>query len=493
MNRVIARALLEDAYCQVMDNKVFRLLVILCIVLIAPWYLIGIRADGIHLLYGWKTISYEELFAAFGATVPKGIEIHIELIQGLQSFLVQTLAGSFGILFCIAATAFFVPRMLEKGAADTLFTKPIQRFALLASRYVAGLIFVGVLSFVLVLGIHVGLLLFSGYSDPGFLWSALTLVYVYALVQTVSVVVAVFTRSSVAAILCTILFFGFNGCVHQFWTLQEWKGERQSSTDADAPSAALQARVKDNALVRVLGATLDGLHYSLPKTHDADVLTKKLRTVVAGREYVLRDEAVKFVVEADPEGFKRTSEGGSVDLTQSPANWVQGESEITLSRRSRTKEGEGSSRRSRQSTSQAASELVKSLAGAPTVQGEPKRESPDSLQLLSEIVTWTETGPNGPIARQHAFIGVEDWMIELDARQPSSQDLRSMATVRRFMRGMRVLQDNVRFLGTAEWYENRFGWTSPLRFNAFFSLLSSIAFAALMLLISSWRLSRIDF
>ena len=36
-------------------------------------------------------------------------------------------------MFCIAATAFFVPRMLEKGAADTLFTKPLSRVVLLLS------------------------------------------------------------------------------------------------------------------------------------------------------------------------------------------------------------------------------------------------------------------------------------------------------------------------------------------------------------------------
>jgi hypothetical protein len=61
------------------------------------------------------------------------------------------------------------------------------------------------------------------------------------------------------------------------------------------------------------------------------------------------------------------------------------------------------------------------------------------------------------------------------------------------MKGVRVERDEVSFLGKDEWYEKRFGWTAPLRFNAFFSLLSSFAFAALMLGISAWRLSRIDF
>ncbi|MBI3628228.1 MAG: branched-chain amino acid ABC transporter permease [Candidatus Rokubacteria bacterium] len=147
MKRVVARALLQDAFSQVMDNKVFRLLVLASITLIAPAFLIGFREDGIHILFGWKSITYAALFDTVSAPVPHVKDLNVYVIQGVQTAIVQGLAGGLGILFCIAATAFFVPRMLEKGAADTLFTKPLSRVVLLLSRYVAGLIFVGALSF----------------------------------------------------------------------------------------------------------------------------------------------------------------------------------------------------------------------------------------------------------------------------------------------------------------------------------------------------------
>jgi ABC-type transport system involved in multi-copper enzyme maturation permease subunit len=500
MNRTIARALLEDAFRQVMDNKVFRLLLIFSIVLVAPWYLIGFREDGIHLLYGWKTIAYGDLLGFAGRSSQAASDTQIQFIQNLQTLFVEWLAGLFGFLFCIAATAFFVPRMLEKGAADTLFTKPIHRFALLAARYAAGLLFVGVLSVVLVAGIHVGLLIFSGYSDPAFLWSALTLIYVYAIVQTVSVVVGVFTRSSVAAILCTTMFLAFNGCVQKVWVTGQWARERHHARFADAPDFAAEAAAEKNPVLVFLANTLSVLHYALPKTNDADVLTKKLRTIVAGRGSVVRDDAIHLLVEQDPEGFHLVTERGSVDLSKSAARWVAGgtgdrSAEIALSRRSRLNEGAEASRRARRSTSQAATELVKSLEGSSIVAGSLTRESPDSMSLLAEIVRWNEPDPAGPVARQHAFIGVEDWMVEIDVRQPGgdAQSLPSKIELLRFMKGVRVEKDEVAFLSQEEWYEKRFGWTAPLRFNAFFSLLSSFAFAALMLGISCWRLSRIDF
>src|SRR5207244_10891072 len=66
MNRIMAKALLADAFYQVLDNKVFRLLVLLSIGLVAPTFLVGFREDGVHFLFGWKTFTYKEFVSAFG-------------------------------------------------------------------------------------------------------------------------------------------------------------------------------------------------------------------------------------------------------------------------------------------------------------------------------------------------------------------------------------------------------------------------------------------
>jgi hypothetical protein len=62
-----------------------------------------------------------------------------------------------------------------------------------------------------------------------------------------------------------------------------------------------------------------------------------------------------------------------------------------------------------------------------------------------------------------------------------------------FVDGLKPERDTALELDADDWYERRFGWTAPLKYNAFFSLASSILFAALMLFIARWRLSRIDF
>lgn len=512
MNRHIAKALLDDAFYQVLDNKVFRLLVILSMCLVLPTFLVGIREDGIHVLFGWKTFTYADFFSGFGAgrTAPTR-DLHIVFIQTIQSLLVQNLAGTIGLVFCIAATAFFVPRMLEKGAADTLFSKPVSRSVLLLARYVAGLLFVGVLSFLLVLGMHIGLLVTSGYSDPGFLWSALTLVYIFALVHAFSTLVAVFTRSSVAAILFTLMLYTVNGCVQPVWVQKEWRIERQAMK-VEADEETEKVKEEPPTIVRVLVGVLDTWHWIMPKTNDADVLTVKLRTVVAGREQVLFDPNGKLSVAKDPPGLVRQDKTEKVDLAREPAVWTATGDDgtevarITISRRNRVIEKPGAAdkaRKSLQTANTAANEFLKSLEGKPEVQGKPlKTREPSSGREFSmlpsldrQVVRWNENGPHGPGLRERAFFPVDDWMYEVDSTMLADWQGREehAEVVLRFFDGLQIQRDSAADLEPKEWYEKRFGWTAAFKYNAFVSLGTSIAFALIMLGIAAWRLKRIDF
>ncbi|HTF88930.1 MAG TPA: ABC transporter permease subunit, partial [Planctomycetota bacterium] len=221
------KALFKDALYQVLDNRIFRLLVILVGVLVLPTFLIAAKPEELVVFFGWKTFQYADVLGNFNIEMPADTTAaHATLIQSVQTLLVDQIAGNFGLIFAIAATAFFVPRLVEKGAADTVFSKPVSRAALLLSRYVAGLLFVGILVTVLVVGMHVGLLLNSGYSDPGFLWAIPVMIYKYGILHAFSLLVAVLTRSSVAAILTTLMFFAFSGCVHTGWQVKELAQER---------------------------------------------------------------------------------------------------------------------------------------------------------------------------------------------------------------------------------------------------------------------------
>ncbi|MEO6709023.1 MAG: hypothetical protein ABIP42_05550, partial [Planctomycetota bacterium] len=126
------KALFKDALYQVLDNRVFRLLVILVAVLILPTFLIAAKPEELVVFFGWKTFQYADVLGSFDIGMPAdSTAAHATLIQSVQTLLVDQIAGNFGLIFAIAATAFFVPRLVEKGAADTVFSKPVSRAALL--------------------------------------------------------------------------------------------------------------------------------------------------------------------------------------------------------------------------------------------------------------------------------------------------------------------------------------------------------------------------
>ncbi len=216
MNTTVLRGLFLDAYYQVVDNWVFRILLILTVGAVAISFAVGAGDATLNVL--WWRFPYTEF--GFSDNLLPG-EASREIIGYLQTLVIDQIIGLFGLLMCLAATAFFVPNMLERGAADTLFSKPVSRTVLLVARYAAGLIFVTALAAVLVVGLYLGLTARSGLDDATLLWSAPVLVYRYAIVYSVTVLIGVLTRSSVAALLVSFLFIGFNGCVHLSWELRQ--------------------------------------------------------------------------------------------------------------------------------------------------------------------------------------------------------------------------------------------------------------------------------
>jgi len=100
------------------------------------------------------------------------------------------------MLIALSACGAFVPNMLQKGTLDLVLARPISRTKLLLAKYVGGLWFVACLATFVVGGCCVGLAVGSGYFNPWFLVSILTLVASFAVLYAVAVLAGVVTRSS---------------------------------------------------------------------------------------------------------------------------------------------------------------------------------------------------------------------------------------------------------------------------------------------------------
>ena len=508
MTPSMLKALFLDALFQVLDNKVFRILAILALIPVLMTLVIGFREDEIVLLFGVKRWSYDGLVGFFEAL--SGVRGAMSdpqtfVIGAVSEQWIAGIPGTVGIMITIAATAFFVPRMIEKGAADVLFHKPISRFLFFVSRYFAGLLFIGIVGSVMVGGMYLGFLLVSGYNDPGILWAVLTLTYTYALIHAITMLIGVMTRSTVASILLSIIFFMINGCVHGGWITKEQLMEThrlERELEGEEPE-------EFGAVATTMLFALDALHFTLPKTTDADYITAKLRKAIERDEPPYLDPVSQFEIAELPEGFRERDPslapapgadaadlfGTALYSLEVPETGLT----VTLWGRERRRLTRVLASREREVTEtyRDAGDELEEILEARGLEFEDDRDTiggeeipqPGSgvmrIPVPAMIFTWEEDG----VARSTALFTREERFHVLDVRGSPETLEEDAERVEELFEESGIRSD----VGQGTWYRNRFDWDAEWRYNIFFSLGSSLAFTVFMLFLGWIRIRRIDF
>jgi ABC-type transport system involved in multi-copper enzyme maturation permease subunit len=488
VNRNVARALYDDAVAQVLDNIGFRVLFALLALLVLPTLVFGFRQSELVVLWYWHVPYHEFMPSIEGASDAIGPNFAKETVQHLQSVLVDGLGGTLGVFFSVAATAFFMPRILEKGAADVVFSKPVSRLALMLSRYCAGLLFVSILAVALVGGTCLGFRVVSGYADFGFLWSIVTLVYLFAVYHAVSLVSGVFTRSTIAAVLMTVLFFVVNLIVHGGWSVKEAIVDRHGEPAASSAPSGGEAAQEEGLSVpmRAFVVVADVFHYALPKTGDAALIAKSFRERFERESMELVDDDARLRLSAAPGGFEREPRSS---LERDGAVWIAphpgalGEARWTL------KKAKTSDAGSRSSVAKAAK---KRLSEDPGVIGLATERS-DVGGRVADRFEWREKrGGEERLRRQWIFQGGE-WVLTLDydAEAAWAADETRETSARAFIASFGFEDEFARAQEGS--HERQFGWKAPLKHNAWFSIATTLAFVLVVLAVGWWKLGRIDF
>ncbi len=217
-------------------------------------------------------------------------------VRDMVYFVEDTLVNGFGawvaVLVGVVITASFIPNMLQKGAIELWLSKPLRRPGLLVYKYLGGLVFVFLLTAVTVLAVWAVIGLRSGIWAAGFLVVIPAVTFSFALLYSVSTLAAVFTRSTVVAILATLaVWFGLwlNGTVHAVLdgfrqarakieqtaggtgTADADKGAKES--EDDRPPEMRRERQAPPDIPRWAYTTSDVLYKGLPRTRELSDLT----------------------------------------------------------------------------------------------------------------------------------------------------------------------------------------------------------------------------
>ena len=177
------------------------------------------------------------------------------IVRGVQGALAAFLYG-FGLFLAVFASAGLIPTIFEPGRIELLLSKPVHRYHILLGRYLGNLLVIAFNMLYLVLSVWLILGIKTEIWSYQFLYSAGLTIFVFAVLLTIVVLIAVLSES---AVLSTMVTFGV--MIAGLIVAQKSTIERLLSSEWSRD------------VVRVL-------YYTLPKVWDLGNIGRKLVTGV---------------------------------------------------------------------------------------------------------------------------------------------------------------------------------------------------------------------
>jgi ABC-type transport system involved in multi-copper enzyme maturation permease subunit len=224
-------ALLLDAYRDLNSRKMFWIVLILSALVAASFAALGLTPYGVKL-FVWEIPSP---FYNSRMLDPGDFYKQIFLNYGIEFWLTW-------LATCLAliSTASVFPDFIAGGAIDLYLSKPISRLRLFLTKYLCGLLFVALqiacfcLASVLVIGIR------GRVWEPGIFLAVPIVVLFFSYLYCFCVLIGVLTRSTVAAVLLSLLFWIVIYGVHKtevtLLTLQLYQHDIAARLDQQIPA-----------------------------------------------------------------------------------------------------------------------------------------------------------------------------------------------------------------------------------------------------------------
>lgn len=160
----------------------------------------GLKNEGLDV-YGSK------LYLGFGLFKATERRDKTDAVRFVQIWLAGAVADTAGIFLVLIWTAGFLPTFLDPNQATVLLAKPVPRWSLLVGKYIGVLAFVFVQATFFVVGTWLALGLKTDVFDPLYLLTIPVMVIHFGVFYSFSVMLAVWTRSTVVCVLGSLLFW----------------------------------------------------------------------------------------------------------------------------------------------------------------------------------------------------------------------------------------------------------------------------------------------
>lgn len=292
------RALLIDAYRDLNSRKLFWIILILNILVIAGFSALGVKGDRMTV------ITWE---------LPHEIPVAMFIYKWIFTFIVvgQWLTWLATILALISTASIF-PDFLAGGAVDLYLSKPIGRIRLFLTKYLTGLLFVTLQVTIFTTGSFFVLGWRAQVWEPGLFIAIPVVVLFFSYLFSICVLFGVWTRSTLASFFLTLVvwgaIFGLNQADHFLAQADDIYAERaaraqEQIADIDRSIAAIQVRL-DRAVAATKPSTRPIVASKIPTSQQLSTDREDLPRLQFRRRHLLttaqQEHAPAWVKDVQP-------------------------------------------------------------------------------------------------------------------------------------------------------------------------------------------------
>ncbi len=193
-------AIFVEAYRNLNSKKLFWISLVLSVMVVGAFATMGINEDGISI--GWWPLGDYSFGLNSDVMPPAEFYKGLFIIFGIPWWLTWIAT----ILALISTGGIFVD-LMTSGSIDLVLSKPIGRLRLFVTQYVAALLFVTLQITLFTAACFLLIGIRGGEWEPGLFLAVPVVVCFFSYLYSVCVLLGIMTRSTVAAILLTILFW----------------------------------------------------------------------------------------------------------------------------------------------------------------------------------------------------------------------------------------------------------------------------------------------
>lgn len=168
---------------------------------------IGFTEEGVSFGFGLK--KYENPLLVEGST-----EAQMFYLLLFTSFIVPHWLGFLAVLLALVTSCSVFPELMKEGAIETVVSKPVSRWKVFYIKYLGMLGFMALPLTLFCVVVFVAMGFRIGVWKPEIFWAVPLLTFVFSLLYSFAVLIGVWTRSTLFALLSTMMLWGLCFLIH---------------------------------------------------------------------------------------------------------------------------------------------------------------------------------------------------------------------------------------------------------------------------------------